>query len=159
MPVSLRAARTDDEEFLFQLFCQTMGDGLISRDAPQFDAILRLQFRAQLNTYLVEFPNAEHQIIMLDGVPIGRVLVERGPDEHRGVDIALVPEHRGSGLGTVLIQELLDEAELAGKPFRISVVRSNPAMHLYERLGFKITGETLTHFWLQWTSDSPRNND
>lgn len=153
MPVSLRPIHPDDEDFLYELFCQTAGDGLNGLDPGPRNAILRMQFTAQLQTYSAEFPKADHQIIMLDGRGIGRVLVERTEAEHRGVDIALLPEYRSGGIGTMLIQELLDEAAGAGKPFRISVVRSNPALHLYARLGFKTTGDSLTHFMLEWAAE------
>jgi ribosomal protein S18 acetylase RimI-like enzyme len=53
----------------------------------------------------------------------------------------------------MLIQELLDEAARAGKPFRISVVKTNPAVHLYERLGFKTTGDTGTQFLMEWVAE------
>ena len=154
MPVLLRSVRADDEEFLFELFCQTMDEGLISLVAAQRDAILRLQFGAQIETYKAEFPRAEHQILMLDDRKIGRVMVERTSTAHLGVDIALLRDYRNGGIGTMLIQKLLDEAASAGKPFRISVVKYNPAIHLYERLGFKITGETATHLSLEWTAPS-----
>jgi ribosomal protein S18 acetylase RimI-like enzyme len=153
MPVSLRPVYPDDEDFLYKLFCQTMGDDMTALDAAQRDEILRIQFKAQLHTYSAQFPRADHQIIMLDDRVIGRVLVERAQAEHRGVDIALLPEYRSGGIGTMLIQGLLDEAAGAGKPFRISVVRSNPALHLYERLGFKTTGESVTHFMLEWAAE------
>jgi len=152
MSISLRPVQQNDEEFLFELFCQTMDEGMIAFNTAQRDAILRLQFKAQLETYKAEFPKAEHQIIMLDNQAIGRVMVERTLAEHRGVDIALLRDHRSGGIGTMLIGELLDEAARCGKPFRISVVRSNPALHLYQRLGFKLTGETPSHFWLEWVS-------
>jgi GNAT superfamily N-acetyltransferase len=152
MPVSLRPVKPTDEEFLYELFRQTIDDGLMTLNAAQQAAILRLQFKAQLETYKAEFPNADHQIIMLDGLAIGRVMVERTSTEHRGVDIALLRDHRSGGIGAMLIGELLDEAARCGKPFRISVVRSNPALHLYQRLGFKLTEETPTHFLLEWVS-------
>lgn len=149
MPVSLRPVHPDDEDFLYELFCLSVGGEL---GGAQLDAILRIQFKAQQHTYSAEFPRADHQIIMLDDQVIGRVLVERTEAEHRGVDIALLPQHRSGGIGTMLIQALLDEAAKAGKPFRISVVRSNPALHLYERLGFKNTSESPTHFMMEWVA-------
>jgi ribosomal protein S18 acetylase RimI-like enzyme len=150
MSVTLRSALPDDEDFLFELFRQTVGDEL----AMLGDAILRMQFKAQLLTYSAQFPAAEHQIIMLDERAIGRVLVERSESENRGVDIALLREYRNGGIGRMLVQELLDEAARAGKPFRISVVKSNPALHLYERLGFKTTGDTGTQFLMEWMGES-----
>jgi GNAT superfamily N-acetyltransferase len=150
MSITLRSALPDDEDFLFELFRQTVGDEL----AMLGDTILRMQFKAQLLTYSAQFPAAEHQIIMLDERAIGRVLVERSELENRGVDIALLREYRNGGIGRMVVQELLDEAGRAGKPFRISVVKSNPALHLYERLGFKTTGDTGTQFLMEWVADS-----
>jgi GNAT superfamily N-acetyltransferase len=149
MSITLRSARPDDEDFLFELFRQTVGDEL----AMLGDAMLRMQFKAQLLTYSAQFPAAEHQIIMLDERAIGRVLVERSESENRGVDIALLREYRNGGIGKMLVQELLDEAARAGKPFRISVVKSNPALHLYQRLGFKTTGDTGTQFLMEWVGE------
>lgn len=154
-PLTLRCALPDDESFLFELYGNTRKEEMAAWgwDLEQEQMFLKLQFTAQRQNYDIAFPNAQHQIIMLDGQAIGRVLVERSEFEHRGVDIALLQEHRNAGIGGMLIQELLDEAARAGKPFRISVVKTNPALHLYERLGFKTTADTGTHFEMEWVSD------
>ena len=57
-------------------------------------------------------------------------MVERNSTKHRGVDIALLREYRSGGIGTMLIEELLEEAAKAGKPFRISVARNNSRFSL-----------------------------
>ncbi len=149
MRVTLRPVGPDDKDFLFELFRQTIVGDL----AALGDVILKMQFEAQLLAYSAEFPAADHQIIMLGDRAIGRVLVERNESENRGVDIALLSEYRNGGIGRMLVQELLDEAAQAGKPFRISVVKSNPALHLYQRLGFKTTGDTGTQFLMEWMAE------
>ena len=53
------------------------------------------------------------------------------------MDIALLPEHRGAGIGAQLLRELQEEARSAGKSLTIHVERFNPALRLYERLGFR----------------------
>ena len=53
------------------------------------------------------------------------------------IDIALLPDHRGRGIGARLLRDVLHEATAAGLPVRLSVERSNPARSLYERLGFR----------------------
>ena len=53
------------------------------------------------------------------------------------VDIALLPRYCNRGIGTRLLRELQSEAAAAGKPLRIHVERVNPALRLYERLGFR----------------------
>ena len=160
MSVTLRPARPDDEPFLYELYCSTRNEDLAAGDSnsPQQQVLLRMQFVGQQHTYRAQYPRADHDIILLDGLAIGRVMVERGDHEIRGVDIALLPAYRSSGVGGVIIQDLLDEARRAGKPFRIQVVRTNRARRLYERLGFRETGDTGTHYVMEWTageSDSP----
>ena len=49
-----------------------------------------------------------------------------------------MPEHRGGGIGTSLLEELAAEADAAGKSLTIHVERMNPALRLYERLGFSV---------------------
>jgi GNAT superfamily N-acetyltransferase len=45
------------------------------------------------------------------------------------------------GIGTDIIHRLIDRANRAGQPVTLGVVKSNPARHLYERLGFLTTHE------------------
>lgn len=80
-------------------------------------------------------------MIVAGGEPAGRLYVARWEDEIRIVDIALLPEHRGRGVGTALLRELIEEADAAGKPLSIHVEQNNPARPLYDRLGFEEAGE------------------
>lgn len=154
MSVTFRPARADDETFLYDLYCSTRNDDLGAGDwnSPQQQMLLRMQFIGQQHTYKAQYPRADHDIILLDGVAIGRVMVERGDHEIRGVDIALLPTYRSTGIGGVIIQDLLDEARRAGKPFRIQVVRTNRAKRLYDRMGFREIGDTGTHYVMEWTA-------
>lgn len=52
--------------------------------------------------------------------------------------MAVVEEHRGKGVGNLLLNALLEEAKKQGiKAISLSVDSRNPAMRLYERFGFK----------------------
>jgi ribosomal protein S18 acetylase RimI-like enzyme len=80
-------------------------------------------------------------IVAPGGEPAGRLYVARWEDEIRIVDIALLPDFRGRGLGTALLEDLMAEADAAGKPLSIHVEQNNPARSLYDRLGFEEAGE------------------
>jgi predicted GNAT family acetyltransferase len=67
------------------------------------------------------------------------------------MDIALLPEFRGAGLGTALLADLFAEATAAGKTLTIHVEEYNPARRLYERLGFRKIGEHGVHHLMEWT--------
>ena len=70
----------------------------------------RMQFNAQTADYRTNYPDASFQIIERDGVAAGRLLVRRSDDAVHVIDIALLPEHRGAGIGTKLLKELQEEA-------------------------------------------------
>ena len=97
----------------------------------------RMQFNAQTADYRGNYPDASFQIIERDGVAAGRLLVRRSDEAVHVIDISLLPEHRGAGIGTKLMKELQEEARAAGTKLSIHVERFNPARRLYERLGFK----------------------
>src|SRR6202023_2868940 len=114
--------------------------------ATQLETFLRMQFNARQRWYETAYPQAEHQIVFLNGEPAGRILVNRGPDFALLVDIALLTEHRNLGIGTRLLQELIEQSEKTGIPIRLQVMKTNPAQHLYERLGFVKAGEDELYF-------------
>jgi ribosomal protein S18 acetylase RimI-like enzyme len=155
MAVSVRPAQADDEEFLYTLYALSRRDEMAAWGWPdaQQQMFLRLQFTARQAHYRDQFPHADHQIILLDEAPVGRIVVVRNEDHFRLADIVLLPEHRGSGIGSSLINDLLDEAQKAEKPVQLFVEKFNPAIRLYERLGFRIVGDIDSHFSMQWTPD------
>jgi ribosomal protein S18 acetylase RimI-like enzyme len=54
--------------------------------------------------------------------------------------IALVPEHRGKGVGSILLRALLEKAREEGMPaIGLNVMRGNlPAVALFRRYGFQV---------------------
>src|ERR1051325_2576327 len=148
MAVTLRPAQPEDEEFLYALYALSRREEMAAWGWPeaQQQMFLRMQFNARQAHYRAQFVNAEHRIIMLDGSPIGRMVVAREADHFRLADIALVPEHRGRGVGARLVNELLDEAGREGKTVLLFVEKQNPAARLYGRLGFHIVGDIDSHF-------------
>lgn len=122
-------------------------------DSAQEQMFLKLQFTAQRRHYDIAFPDAAHKIILSDNRPIGRTLVFRTECEIRLVDIALLPESRGSGIGASLIRGLFEEAKQAGKPVTLHVGKLDRAARLYKRLGFSITGDTGTDYKMEWRPD------
>ena len=118
-------------------------------DDPQKDAFLRSQFDAQDAWWRENYADASFDVILVDGEPAGRLYVHRGPSEIRIVDIALLPEHRGGGVGTSLLEDLLAEADAAAKSVTIHVERMNPALRLYERLGFSVAEDKGVYLFLE----------
>ena len=138
--VSFRSIAPDDTAFLLRVYRSTREEELamiVDWTDEMKDAFVRQQFAAQHAWYQEHYVGAEFQVILVDGVPAGRLYVHRRPKEIRLVDIALLPEYRKGGIGTSILRDLLAEGEAAGKPVTIHVEVYNPAMRLYERLGFR----------------------
>ena len=151
--VALRPAAPEDRDFLASVYASTRTEELMA--APWTDeqkaAFLRMQFEAQDQYYRENYTTAEFLVILDEaGVPAGRLYVDRWADEIRLMDIALLPAHRGRGLGSRLLADLQDEARRAGKPLRIHVERMNPALGLYQRLGFQPIEDRGVYWLMEW---------
>src|SRR3954467_9873691 len=150
--LSLRPITPEDDSFLAGVYASTRMEELAVTgwsDEEKF-AFCRSQFDAQSAHYRENYPGASLQVIEDAGVPIGRLYVARWEREIRIMDIALLPEHRGSGIGTKLLRELQEEARSAGKSLTIHVERFNPAMELYQRLGFRQVEDKGVYLLLEW---------
>jgi ribosomal protein S18 acetylase RimI-like enzyme len=136
--VTLRPIRDDDRELLYRVYASTREEELapVPWTAEQKAAFLRMQAEAQHAYYQENYRGADWLVIERFGAPAGRLYVHRRPKEIRLVDISLLPEHRNAGIGSDLLRELIAESTAAGKPLRIHVEKNNPALRLYERLGF-----------------------
>lgn len=152
LSVRLRSITPEDDSFLAGLYASTRAEELtVTGWSDEEKAVFcRRQFDAQTVHYVENYPGALLQVIEREGVPIGRLYVAPWEREIRIMDIALLPEHRGMGLGTQLVRALQDEARSAGKTLTIHVERFNPALRLYERLGFQMTEDKEVYLLMEW---------
>ncbi len=152
--ITLGPERPEHEPFLYGLYASVRQPELDAWGWPQaaHDTFLRVQFKAQQN-FRASHPRAESLIVFQGGDPIGRLILCRTESEILLLDIALVPEHRRRGIGSMLIRRLVAEAAEAGRPLRLDVLKGHRAAALYERLGFKRVGGTELHDELEAAGD------
>lgn len=143
----------DDWEFLYRVYASTREDELaqVPWTEAQKENFLRFQFHAQRTYYDQHFADADFLIIMVDGKDSGRLYIDRREDEIRLVDIALLPSTRGKGIGGSLMADILAEGQQKGLLVRIHVEHNNPAMRLYQRLGFSKIEEQGVYWLMEWT--------
>ena len=159
--VTLLPAKPDDESFLFAVYASTRAEevALTGWSPSQQEQFLRMQFEAQTRSYRMQFPQAKHWVIRHGEVAAGRMIVDRTVDRTQDeillIDIALLPEHRNKGIGSVLMGKLIEEARQTCKAIRIHVERFNPALAWYQRLGFTTVNESEIYLEMVWQS-SPR---
>ncbi len=151
--LALRPACLEDEAFLAQLYASTRADELAALpwSEAQKTAFVEMQFRAQHGYYHEHDPEASYDVVVLDGQSIGRIYVDRAEDGLILMEITLLPEYRNQGIGTGLIEAVLDEAVTAGIPVNLHVEPWNPALRLYERLGFRKVAEHGLYWFMGWT--------
>jgi ribosomal protein S18 acetylase RimI-like enzyme len=145
---ALRPVVAADEDLLLQVFASTRAEelALSGWDAATCDAFVRQQCQAQRLHYQRHWPDAEHTVIerLTDqGVrqPVGRLWLNRGEKLIHVLDIAILSECRGQGLGGAVMASLVAEGAASGRTVSIYVETHNPARRLYERLGFAAVGE------------------
>ncbi len=150
-----RPVTPEDNEFLYELYktMRAMEMGLVDWDDNQKEQFLQMQFQAQQTHYQTTFPTAEHQIILLDGHPIGRIYVDRNANEIRLLDIILLPTHRNLGIGTTYLQQLQHDAADKNVPVRFYVWQFNhDAQRFYHRLGFQTVAEAGAYIQMEWNA-------
>jgi len=153
MKITLRPARSADREFLFTVYASTRTNELSLVDWPQEqkNQFLRMQFDAQDRYYHENYLNAQYQIIQMNQEKVGRLYIQRRSDEIRIMDISLLPKYRKQGIGSKLFQDIFEQAASENLLVRIHVERFNPAINLYDRLGFRKVEDKGVYHLMEWT--------
>jgi ribosomal protein S18 acetylase RimI-like enzyme len=148
--VTLRPATDKDRPFMLRVYASIREPELERSGLPreQWAAFIEHQFEAQSHAYAT-YRDTSFEVVLVDGEPAGRLIVARWAEELRIVDIALLPEYRGRGIGGELMRRLIEEADERGVKASIHVERFNPAQHLYARLGFHPVSETGVYLLLE----------
>jgi GNAT superfamily N-acetyltransferase len=150
---ALRPETEADVPFLRRLYISTRWEELapvIDWTEAQKIAFLESQFALQRHHYRTYYASTDWGILENGGAPAGRLYVDRQADQLLVVDVSLLPEWRGRGIGTALMQAVCAEARAAGKAVAIAVEKYNPAQRLYRRLGFREYAEDGVYWFMEW---------
>ncbi|GAA3876964.1 hypothetical protein GCM10022381_19390 [Leifsonia kafniensis] len=141
--VTLRTAARGDDALIRRLFTDSRAADfahLPGTDAAA-QAIVDLQFTAHAAMLSTRYPDAEHKVITAHGSPVGHIVTNTLPGSIRLVDIAVLAEHQGHGLGTAVLDALLSHADATVRTVELSVWELNePAIRWYQRHNFITTG-------------------
>lgn len=141
--LTLRKATQADAEFLYHVLKATM-QAYVDQTWGWDEAAQRARFQE-------EFEPGKDRIIVLNGEDIGVIGVEEGEEELFLDKIYILPAYQRRGIGTRLIQDVLDRAFQESLPVRLRVLKVNPARRLYERLGFVKVDETESSYVMSAT--------
>jgi ribosomal protein S18 acetylase RimI-like enzyme len=157
----LRPIAAADMPLLLRIYASTRAAELaaVPWDDAAKAAFVQMQFQAQHQHYQQHYAGAQFSVAEAemygaqDGqgrMPVGRLYVWRRPGSLHVVEITILPEFRQRGYGTQLLQALQREAAGAGSALSIHVEHGNPALALYQRLGFKKIRENGMHDLMEW---------
>jgi ribosomal protein S18 acetylase RimI-like enzyme len=146
LAVDLRPARKIDSALSERLYIETMQPLLSRLGAWDEDDVLD-RFRRHYAT-------ARVSTIRVDGRKAGFLQTSETEADINLDQIHLEAAYRSRGIGSQLIRDLQREAQAKNKTLSLSVVRNNPAIALYERLGFRLVDEDATKLHMLWERGS-----
>jgi len=106
--------------------------------------------RAQDEWFEKGLAAAEFSVMELDGEPIGSIGLKQEPDCLHLVELQILPEYQGRGLGSALLRIQIEQAQRLQKRIALRVLLQNRAKSLYARHGFLVTGQDDTHYLMEW---------
>ena len=140
--ISLRPAQPGDYDFAAALYFESTKRLLT--------ALGRWQERRVVARFRRAFKPEQTQVICSGGTDIGWMQVSQTTDGFHLHQLHIVDRFRNRGIGTRLINALLDRARALGQPVALNVIRGNPAFSLYRRLGFRVVGEDEEKIRMRW---------
>lgn len=137
--IDFRPMTDKDLEFMYAVYADSRADEMAMTGWPpkQVDAFLRQQFELQHKQYIEHYKGAQFDVILYDGEKVGRLYILRREEDIRIIDIALLHQFRRKGIGSKIMNDLVNEADEKKTTLSLHVETNNPAMGLYERMGFE----------------------
>ena len=136
-----------DDAFLEELYFSAREDlhGIFV-DPEETRGLSLMQQKAQAIGYREEFPDATYEVILFDGERAGRIVTDRSQASVAIIDIALLPSFRNRGIGSFVLDSVLEECQEGKRSCKLSVFKTNRAIGLYLRKGFSAVEDLETHF-------------
>jgi ribosomal protein S18 acetylase RimI-like enzyme len=142
--ITLRAATADDSTFCYDIHRRSMRDVV--------DRIWGWNEQDQKAFHVRAYDPAGTQLVLVDGIEAGVLIVDRRPDVLFLSRIEIDPPAQNRGVGTSLIRSLQAEAAERGVPLVLEVFLANRRAHaLYQRLGFRETRRSGPKREMRWS--------
>ena len=138
--LSVKAANTNDDPFMAQLFYSTKTLFYeLGLPSEVVEIMLEQQYRLQQASYREQYPNANTYILFYHQQAVGKVMLDISEYKIHIIDLIIIPDMRGQGFGSVILEAIKQEALKRHLPVGLSVESENTqAKKLYLQHGFKL---------------------
>lgn len=147
--ISFRPARAHDFDYCARLYFAEMES--IIRE-------LNLDMAAHAASFRQLWQPTEVRVITLDGADVGWLQSKTRDDTLFLAQLFVDAAFQRQGIGTAVINQLIGEAARVDQAVTLGVVKTNPALRLYERLGFQVTHEDDRKFYMRRKPAAPMSN-
>lgn len=137
----LRRATGADKAFCYQVKKAAIGPYVTQ--VWGWDEEFQKQFHDRV------FEVLQPQVVAYGVLDIGTIDINQQSDHIHLGEFYLLPQFQRQGIGSILLQRVIEQAELAHLPVRLEVLKVNPAQALYKRHGFVVVGEREHHFLME----------
>jgi ribosomal protein S18 acetylase RimI-like enzyme len=138
--MNLRDASPADADLVYQIKYQAYAEQAI-RSYGSWDEAFQRRYTAG------NLPCTK--IVLVDDTPMGWIACKEGVKQIEILDLHILPGYQRKGIGGKLISDIWERAARSGKEVHLSVLKTNPSIALYERLGFIANGQTETHILMK----------
>ena len=154
--ITFKTIEDQDHPFILKVYRSTREKELLFTylTEEQKNSFIWMQLTAQLTDYKKNYKGATYQIIVYNRKPAGRLYLWETINEIRILDISLLPEFQGKGIGTEILTNIIKSAKVKNKKVSLHVTHDNPAKNLYKRLGFKKIITSMTHDYMEFKEEN-----
>jgi ribosomal protein S18 acetylase RimI-like enzyme len=144
MDLRRRPAAPEDKEAVYRINCAAYHDVVVAQFGAWDEGFQIAHFEEKWNP-------AKYEVVTCGDEIIGVLAVEHHADHVFLSEIQIDPAHQNRGFGSEILRDLISASKRSHLPIRLRVLKLNRARQLYERLGFRQTGETERHFCMEWS--------
>lgn len=135
----LKKSKKEDYDFIYELGKLVNKERVIKTYGSWDEDFQKEYFKKKFDVNKIK-------LITFNNQNIGMLETEKTKNNIHIEEIQLLPEYQGKGIGTKVLQDIIEDAKQKKVNLDLRVMKINPAKKLYERLGFVIVGETETHY-------------
>ncbi len=139
--IRLKPVHEDDEHFVKTLTLETVG--------PYIDKTWSDEKDRKACFDRIDHRNGKRSIITKNNENIGFLCIQDRSDHIFLDQIYIDKKFQGQGIGQHILYEIIHEAEQLKLPIKLIVLRVNPAIKLYRKLGFEIYEQDKDRYYLE----------